>query len=247
MPGALTAGAPEIELPSAGAALPLASPLVPIYGTSADPAVLAGRFDKGRVIWWAGAGPLLNDAIAKTGHVELLVNSLGPTASRTVLWDEFYHGHGRSLWSYLAGTPLPFAILQVAGLAGLALFTFSRRRQPIRALVVESRTSPLEFIDTMGGLYERARAANAAVATVRTWVRRQLLEAAGLPPATPDERLCTVIEERLAIGPEVATIMNRARELSNDYDAGAAEAVAVVADLQALAAKAQAAHRQKRH
>ena len=91
-------------------------------------------------------------------HVELLVNTLGPAGTRTVLWDEFYHGHTRSFWSYLADTPFFFAILQLAAIVGVALFTYARRRRPIRERVLEPRTSPLEFIDTMGGLYERARA-----------------------------------------------------------------------------------------
>ena len=247
LPGALTAGAPEVELPSAGAALPLESAFVPIYGTYDDPAALTGRIDKGHVVWWAGAGPLLNGGIAKPGHVELLVNSLGPSGGRTVVWDEFYHGHTRSLWSYLAGTPLPFALLQMAGLAGVALFTFTRRRKPIRALVTEPRTSPLEFIDTMGGLYERARAANAAVATVRTRVRRQLLDAVGLPPATSDERLVRVVNDRLSLGADVAVILNRSHDGSIDPGLTAAEAVAIVADLQGLAARAHAVHRQRTH
>ncbi len=58
--------------------------------------------------------------------------------------------------------------------------------------MVEPRTSPLEFIDTMGGLYERARASAAAVATVYAHVRRRLLTALGLPLNTGDERLVAV-------------------------------------------------------
>jgi hypothetical protein len=247
VPGPLTAGAPEVELPSAGAGVPLESPLVPVYGTYEDAAVLAGRIANGHVVWWAGAGPLLNGGIARPGHVELLVNSIGPSAGRTVLWDEFYHGHTRSLWSYFAGTPLPFALLQMMGLAGAALFTFTRRHKPVRALVAEPRTSPLEFIDTMGGLYERARAANAAVATVRSRVRRQLLDAAGLPPSTPDERLVHVVGERLSLGADVASVMKRSQDASFDRGLTAAEAVAIVTDLQGLAARAQAVHRQRTH
>ena len=247
LPGVLTAGAPEVELPSAGAKLPVESPFIPVYGTYDDPAVLAGRFDKGHVMWWAGAGPLTNGGIADPGHVELLINSIGPAGGRTVVWDEFYHGHTRSLWSYLSGTPIPFALLQLAGIAGLALFTFTRRSKPVRALVTEPRTSPLEFIDTMGGLYERARAAHAAVATVRNRVRRQLLDAAGLPSSTPDDQLARVAGERLSLGPDVSTVMKRAHDASMDSAVPTSEALAVVADLQMLATKAQAVQRQRKN
>jgi hypothetical protein len=247
VPGALTAGGAEVELPSAGSALPLESPFVPMYGSYEDAAVLAARFDRGRVIWWAGAGPLTNGGIAKPGHVELLLNSLGPVRDRGLLWDEFYHGHSRSLWSYVAATPLPIALLQIVGLGGAALFTYTRRRRPVRSPLVEPRTSPLEFIDTMGGLYERARATNAAVATVRSRVRRQLLDAAGLPPSTPDDRLASASRDRLGLGVEVSTVMKRAHEGSIDPDLSAGEAVAIVAQLQALALRAQTAHRQRKN
>ena len=247
LPGVWTAGVPEVELPSAGAKLPLESPFIPVYGTYDDPAVLTGRFDNGHVMWWAGAGPLMNGGIADPGHVELLINSIGPARGRTVVWDEFYHGHTRSLWSYLASTPIPFALLQMAGIAGLALFTFTRRSKPVRALVTEPRTSPLEFIDTMGGLYERARAANAAVATVRNRVRRQLLDAAGLPSSTPDDQLARVAAERLSLGPDASTVMKRAHDASIDPAVTTSEALAVVADLQVLATKAQAVQRQRKN
>jgi hypothetical protein len=248
IPGPLTAGVPEVELPSAGAPLPLDSPFIPAYGSYEDAAVLSARFDKGRVVWWAGAGPLKNGGIDEPGHVELFLNSIGPAGDRTVLWDEFYHGHTRSLWSYLAATPLPVALLQIAGLGGAALFTFTRRRRPVRSPAIEPRTSPLEFIDTMGGLYERARAANAAVATVRSRARRLLLEAAGLPPSTPDERLVTAAGERLGLGSEIAAVMARAHEGSIDPGLSGAQAVAIVSDLQELGARAQAVqrHRQRR-
>ena len=110
-------------------------------------------------MWWASSAPLANGAIGRPQHVELLVNTLGPPGARTILWDEFYHGHTRSFWSYLAATP--FASRHRCRPCG------DRRRwrssptpgAGVRSArrVVEPRTSPLEFVDTMGGLYERAR------------------------------------------------------------------------------------------
>ena len=161
--------------------LPIDSPYVVMYGSEQAPAALTTRLGKGRAIWWAGSAPLANGGIGRPSHVEFFVNTLGPAGTRTVLWDEFYHGHTRSFWSYLADTPFFFAILQLAAIVGVALFTYARRRRPIRERVLEPRTSPLEFIDTMGGLYERARASGAAVATVHAHVRRRLLAALGLP------------------------------------------------------------------
>jgi len=246
LPSPLSSGVVDIDMPAATAPLPLDSPYVPVYGSYAEPAVVTARFDKGRAMWWAGSTPLANGSIGRPGHAELFVNALGPAGARTVLWDEFYHGHTRSFWSYVASTPLPVAGLQLAGIVGAALFTYSRRRRPIRPRVIEARTSPLEFIETMGGLYERARAAAAAVATVRTHVRRRLMASAGLPSSATDERLITVASERLALDPaELSTLFSNARTAAEDSELTARQAVPIVAELQELAAKVQAVHVRK--
>ena len=134
---------------------------------------------------------------------------------------------------------------QIAGIACLALLTFTRRRRPIRPTVVEPRTSPLEFIDTMGGLYERADASHAAVATVRERVRRRLLELAGLPLTTPDDRLAAAADERLSLDADVGAILSRSKDASLDSDLSSSKALALVAELQALAARARASERHR--
>ena len=189
-------------------------------------------------MWWASSAPLANGAIGRPKHVELLVNTLGPPGARTILWDEFYHGHTRSFWSYISDTPFFAAITQALGIVALALFTYARRRRPIRGRVVEPRTSPLEFVDTMGGLYERARASTSAVATVHAHVRRRLLAALGLPPATDDERLVAAAAERLAFDrAELSSTLSHARAATTDPDLTARQAVPLVAQLQGLAAR----------
>ena len=226
LPAALTEGVESVDLPSATAPLSLDSKYVVVYGTDQAPSVVAGRFERGYAVWWAGSAPLVNGAIGRPRHVELLVNSLGPAGARTILWDEFYHGHTRSFWSYLAATPVPFAVLQLAALASVALFTYARRRRPIRERALEPRTSPLEFIDTMGGLYERARASAAAVATVYAHVRRRLLTALGLPLNTGDDRLAAVAAERLAFDQTLlASALSNARAASGNPDLTAKQAV----------------------
>jgi hypothetical protein len=114
--------------------------------------------------------------------------------------------------------------------------------------VVEPRTSPLEFIETMGGLYERARASTAAVATVYAHVRRRLLATLGLPPATDDERLAAAAAERLAFDrAELSSTLSHARAATTDADLTARQAVPLVAQLQGLAARLERAGRgQKR-
>lgn len=238
LPNAITAGVEAVDMPAAAAPLPLSSPFVVVYGTDEAPAVLSARLEKGEAVWWAGSTPLANGAIGRPGHVELLVNTVGSPGERTIVWDEFYHGHTRSFWSYLSDTPFFFAVLQLACVAGLAFFSLGRRRHPIRLPIVEPRTSPLEFIDTMGGLYERAVASAAAVSTVYAHVRRRLLTALGLPPATDDERLVAAAAERLALERvELSDTLSTARAAAIDPDLTARQAVPLVAALQGFAAR----------
>ncbi len=90
----------------------------------------------------------------------------------------------------------------------------------------------------MGGLYERAGASTAAVATVYARVRRRLLAALGLPVTTADDRLVLVAAERLAIDAgEIAGALSSARAGSSDAALTAPRAVTLVADLQRIAVR----------
>lgn len=235
LPSPLTAGVPSIEMSSASGALPLNDRYVPVYGSYDAPAVLTARFARGRVIWWAASTPLLNSGLGRPGHAELLVNAVGVPADRQILWDEFYHGYNRSFWSYISGTPLPIAGLQLLAIAVAAAFTYSRRHRPIRAQVLEPRTSPLEFVDTIGGLYARARSAHAAVATVYGRVRGRLIAAAGLPQTSTDERLVSVAATRLQLdATTLSTLLARAKQAATDPSLSETEALRIAAQLQQL-------------
>jgi hypothetical protein len=135
-------------------------------------------------------------------------------------------------------TPLPLGIAQLGGIAALALFTYSRRRRPIRARVTEPRTSPLEFVETMGGLYQRAGASAAAVATVRAFVRRRLLAACGLPSTSSDDRLAQASAARMGLdSTKLGTLLSDAATASTDPELTVRQAVQIVVELQAVAKK----------
>lgn len=243
----LSRGAPEVQLGPPLLTLAPDSPYVPVYGDSARPYVIAAPFDKGRVIWWAGEAPLTNSGLTQPGHAELLVNAVGPASQRLVLWDEHYHGHTRSLWSYLAGTPLPYAGAQLAVVVVGALLAFSRRRWPIRAQPAEPRASPLEFIESIGALYERAGVAAGAVGVVRSRVRRALVTASGLPAAVSDEDLSRASAGRVSMPPEeLRQLLASSARASADVDSSPDDARALVAALQQVAARLHVPARQRR-
>jgi hypothetical protein len=177
VPSPLTRNAPEITMVAPDAWTGHSASQLGVYGTTDKPVVVAYPVGRGEVIWWASSSPLSNGIIREKDNLTFFLNAVGPTTTR-VLWDEYFHGARRSLLSYFAETPLPWAGLQV-GIAFLAaMFTFSRRSGPIRVPAMESRLSPLEFVETLGDLYESADASPAAVGVAyqrfRTTLSRKL-------------------------------------------------------------------------
>jgi len=162
LPSPLTRDAPEITMVAPDQWTGHGSSQLGLYGTTEKPVVVSYHVGRGEVIWWASSSPLWNGVIREKSNLPLLLNAVGPASSR-ILWDEYFHGARGSLFSYFAETPLPWAGLQI-GIAFLAaVFTFSRRAGPMRVAAVESRLSPLEFVETLGDLYQSANASPAAV------------------------------------------------------------------------------------
>jgi len=188
-------------------------PFATVFADARGPAVVAARIGRGRAVYWTSALPATNAAIDEPGHVELLLNTIGPPLDRRVIWDEHYHGHERSAWSYTKGTPLPAALAQLGMIGLAAIVTVSFRRRPLRAVPEPPRTAPLEFVDTMGGLYERAGAPTTAVSVALAHLRRRLLAAAGLPAGASDAQIARAAAPRAGIAPEaLAALLERAHD-----------------------------------
>ena len=247
LPSALSVGVPKIRMATAASAVAATTPYLTIYGTDARPAVLAARMGQGLAIWWAGPTPLTNIGITEPGHLDLLLNILGSPGERQVIWDEHYHGRSRSLLSYAAGTPAPFAAAQLVAVFLAGLLTYSRRRWPIRAEYVEPRTSPLEFVESMGALYQKANTTAGVVSTVRARVRRTIAAASGLPARVDDEHLSRVAASRVGIdGDRLQRVLASSAGRTMDADLTPEDAKRTVQELQQLGAAAGAARRGRR-
>jgi hypothetical protein len=228
----LALGAPKIRMDHITAAGEPRPPFTTVYADARGAAVVVGRVGRGRVIYWASALPATNAAIDEPGHVELLVNAIGPPLERRVLWDEHYHGHRRSAWSYAAGTPLPAALAQLGLIGVAAILTVSFRRRPLRAVPDPPRTAPLEFVETMGGLYQRAGATTTAVAVALAHLRRRLIAVSGLPADADDATLARGAAARAGQTPEsLAALLARARAAAG-APVAVATALTIVRSLQ---------------
>ena len=166
------------------------------FASDDGPAVVYYRFGKGEVIWWASAVPLLNGGVQKPGNLELLLNSVGEPGRR-VYWDEYFHTTHHSLYATVADTPLKFLGWQFLLFAIAVVATYSRRSGPLRPLMERSRLSPLEFIETLGGLYRQYHSPGLAVEVAYDRFRLLLMRRTGLRVDAPPELVARVVREKL--------------------------------------------------
>ena len=152
-------------------------------------AVLLLPMGKGMVVFWSESAPMSNTGVKKNENLELLLASL-PAPHRRVLFDEYMHDYNDYLWSRTNGTPVYALEIQAVLLAALVVFSFARRHGPLRELESVPRTSPLEFAHSMGNVYHRGGAGEAAVEQAR----RQLMEFL--------EHQCGFDRQRLHEGPK---------------------------------------------
>lgn len=196
LPSAVSRGAPEITMIPPFGWHPKSPSHLVLYGDANTAAVVTYRVGKGRVIWWGAATPLTNAGIRTDGNLALFLNSVGPRGVR-VLWDEYFHGARRSLWSYFGRTPLPWTVAQFGLIFLAVLATYSRQWGPVQAPAGASRLSPLEFVDTLGELYNAAHAGSAAVRVAHQRLRFLLVRQLGMPAGVPAAELARSAALRL--------------------------------------------------
>ena len=121
-----------------------------------------------------------------------------------MVFDESLHGAAKTLWDAAEGLPIHWLELQAALLFGLLMFSFSRRRGPLRMPLTLPRSSPVEFAESMGDLYEKAGATSAATEAAKRRLLRVLSREAG------------VSQQSLQEGPEAIAEALRAR-LGGDW------------------------------
>ena len=194
---------------------------------------------KGDVLWLSSSTPFSNAGITQTGNLDFVLAAIGDKAQTRVLFDEYVHGYGETDSLSSRNHPLMMALfVQCALLACAALLTFSRRSGPIRPLRPESRLAPLEFVETLGGLYQQAHAASVAVdvyySRFQYWITRRLGVASNASP----EELDRAVRERWGLDEndflptlQAAAVARYRPDLSQN------EALTIVQSLYAYATK----------
>jgi len=212
-----------------------------LYGNANGATVVSWQIGDGEILWWTASTPFTNEGLLKDDNLTFFLNALRNWSTGkpyTIYWDEYFHGQRTSLWSYVGKTALAWGVLQFAFLALAILFTFSRRSGPTFVPPGGSRLSPLEFVDTLGGLYERAGAAGSAVAVSYQRLRSLLTRQLALPSTTTDAELALTAEQRLGWKDAGAPVLlQRAAEAIQAPKLKPREALDLVQKLENLAAR----------
>jgi hypothetical protein len=180
-----------------------------------DAVVVHYSSGKGEVVWWSSADPLSNRGLRDDAGLRLLLASVG-APGRTVFFDEYIHGAREDLWSTMKGTPVKVLCWQLAVIALLLVMSFGRRNGPVRALARQGRTSPLEFAESMGALYQKAGAVEVATGAAERRLMDFLYREGGIPRetlrGTPDAIVAAVKGRFLYDDPDLAGDIKAARD-----------------------------------
>jgi hypothetical protein len=198
-PSQITRAAPQIVL-APGAYWQSSGDAYPLYGQGDHIVVVKYSFGRGEVLWWAAATPLTNAGLKEPGNLEFFLASLNDqnrgNQKNEILWDEYIHGYRQTLAASIAHSPVMWIFVQLVLLAGAVVVTFSRRSGPTSVATTEVRLSLMEFVHTLGGLYERAGNPSVVVdicyRRFRYWLTRRL----GVAANTSADDLAIAIRNR---------------------------------------------------
>jgi len=196
VPAPLTSHAPDIVMEAPAHWVHLGASQVRYYGSEQGATVAKLRDGSGDIIWWGSDSPLTNLGITRASNLALFLNSVGAAPGTRILWDEYFHGVRPGLWHYLSRTPLPWALLQLLVLAAFVLITYARRSGALRPLPRLPRLSPLEFIETVGALYQRKGAAAGALDIAYTRFHFMVARRLGIPSTASAADLVLRMRER---------------------------------------------------
>lgn len=218
-----------------------------VHVAANDRAMLIDRaYGAGHIVVLTEPYVIQNNGIREADNLALALNLLGSTETAgAIAFDEYHHGFGSmggggggGLRGYIAGTPVPWIILQLALLGLLMALTFgSRFARPV-PLRRERRTSALEFVSSMANIQRLAKASDLAIENIYGHFRRRLCRYAGLPSNTMTDSLATVAAERAQIDRnELLSVMRRCENALAIRPPEPSDLVDLISDLRRVEAK----------
>jgi hypothetical protein len=153
-------------------------PVPGVPGENATSSAVVKTAGSGRIVYVPDAYAFSNGTLRQTDASVWLADLISEWGG-AVFFDEYHHGFGQKREMLpLIGTfllsPWGMVCLQL-GVAGLVYLFGYRRRfgRPIEELPIE-RTSPVEAVEALGGLFETARAGALSVRTIHQYLNLYL-------------------------------------------------------------------------
>ena len=172
-----------------------------VYTCAGEAVVVTYPVDRGTVVWWASASPLENQDIASNGSLDLLFNSLHLVHSDRIVWDESLHAEPVAAWDASKDRIVLALVAQLLLVALLLVLARGRRSGPLRPLPAPARSSPMEFVRSLGGLYRASGANDVPVTIAYERFRATLAQRHGIAQAqTADAAtLAAMLERRFGL------------------------------------------------
>lgn len=205
IPSTLTRGVRDLDLSRFATTVSESSQAATVhFAASNGPLLIEMAHGAGSMLFLSEPYLLQNNGIAAADNLALALNlAEGPDEPGTIAFDEYHHGYGAALGGstgglrgYIAGTPIPWIILQLAVIGAAVAFTAGRRFGRPIPVARERRTSALEFVGSMATIQRLARASDLAVENIYTIFRARLARYVGLPSDTPSEALARAVSAR---------------------------------------------------
>lgn len=150
-------------------------------------AVVSYSYGAGTTVWWTSQEPLTNRGLHEDANLRLLLASVGGRDRKIVFNESEIDVRPVSAWDKTKGIPLTAILLQLLLALGLLVFAYGRRHGPLRTLATTPRTSPLEFAYSMGNLYHKAGAGEAATREARERLMQVVEQQCGVSRDTVQE------------------------------------------------------------
>lgn len=182
-----------------------------------------------------------NKDLARADNAVFFVNiAQKKVGDSPVLFDEYHQGYesppneGKSLWGALGPTAQIFALHMLLVL-GLIVYNANIRFGPPLALRPPSSRPSTEYIESMAGLFQRARATGVALEMHYAAFTRDLAKRLGLPPDADLDRLADASAATLGLPrQELRELLNTCQEALAEERPREDEMTSLVATLQSL-------------
>lgn len=140
-------------------------------------------FGSGQIVFLSDSYVVSNGGINLVDNARLAVNIVAAPDGGIVAFDEYHQGYGSNnnrFLEYFDGTPLVAVFLQFAVIAGLIMFSQSRRFARPLPENEPNRLSKLEYVSAMAELQQRTRAFDLAIENIYTDFRRRVSKSFGV-------------------------------------------------------------------